>query len=129
MRVAWLTALAIVACLACGGGIADTKRVLPPEGQRIDVQALRQEVHVGLDGKGRLGDAKAPECACWWVVGVHGVAVDLGMGNIVGTGRLFNLHKGAQFNHFVFVIAHIEPEKIVSLRPRILFCITHIVIQ
>ena len=45
-----------------------------------------QHVHVALDGKGRLRHAKAAERAAGRVVGVHGVAVDLGVGHDVGAG-------------------------------------------
>ena len=51
----------------------------------IHAQRGGQEVHVALHRKGRLGDAEAAEGAAGGVVGVHGVAVDLGAAHHVRT--------------------------------------------
>ncbi len=72
--------------LSGSGGRADAERVLAPKLEGIHTQFMSQDIHVGFDGKGRLGHAKPPERAGRRIIGVHGIAIDLGMGHLVGTG-------------------------------------------
>jgi hypothetical protein len=53
----------------------------------VHAQRLGQLVHLALGGERPLRPAKAAERAAGHVVGRHGVAVHMGVGNLVGAGH------------------------------------------
>ena len=63
---------------------AVAQRVAAPDLHRVHSQGLGQAVHLTFGGKGRLRPAEAPKGAAGHGVGVDGVGIDVGVGDLVG---------------------------------------------
>ena len=70
------------------GRHADFLGVDAAELDRVDAEFFGDHIHVLLDGEGALGHAEAAKRARRRIVGVHGEAVDFGVGDVVGPGRV-----------------------------------------